>query len=361
MTSQSKIKVLIVDDSSTARNLLKLLLSEDPQFEIIGIVSNGREAVEFAEKEKPDVISMDIHMPEMNGFEATREIMENNPVPIVIVSTAYNPNETQLSFKALEAGALKIMPRPFGPGHPDFLKHGKSYRSILKSLSEVKVIKRHRSNLAHSEVRQQEQKNLAQPNKELYRDTCGVVAIGSSAGGPSALQVILNTIKQDFPAPILIVQHIEKGFAEGFAHWLGTVTQIPVCIPKNGETLMPGCAYLPSGDHHLGVSKEGIAFISSAPAENGLRPSVSFLFRSVGTHYGKRAVAIMLSGMGRDGAEELKYMKDMGAYTIVQDEESALVYGMPGEAIRLNAFCRILPPERMARAITEQVNSFKKH
>ncbi len=362
MSKEAKIRVLIVDDSVTARNLLKLLLSEDPQFEVIGIVSDGAQAIAFLEKEKPDVISMDIHMPVMNGFEATRQIMSNNPVPIVIVSTAFSPNETDLSFKALEAGALTILPRPIGPGHPDFQRNGKIYRSTLKSLSEVKVIRRHGGKFIPREIRETDQnKSDCRPDVEQDQLTGNLVAIGASAGGPGALQTILKSITPDFPAPILIVQHIDKGFAEGFAQWLGHASSVPVSIPKDGDRLLPGRVYLAAGDHHLGVKRVGVADMSSSSPEHGLRPAVSFLFRSAGAVYGKNAVAILLSGMGRDGAAELKILKELGSFTIVQNEETALVYGMPGEAIRLHASCRVLPPERMVQAILNQFNSLKKH
>ncbi len=361
MINKDKIGVLIVDDSITARNLLKILLNEDPQFEIIGIVSNGSEAVAFVKTEKPDVISMDIHMPVMNGFEATRQIMSTNPVPIVIVSTAYNPSETQLAFKALEAGALTILPRPIGPGHPDFLKHGKTYRTTLKSLSEVRVIRRHQSGskpVEDSDKYLKFDKNTGTEERKSIASK--IVAIGASAGGPAALQAIMKSLPSDFPAPILVVQHIDKGFAEGFAQWLGEMSKIPVIIPKDGERLLPGHVYLPSGDHHLGVKQEGIVSISSASPEHGLRPAVSYLFRSVGSVYGNNTTAILLSGMGLDGARELKKLKELGAFTIVQNEETSLVYGMPGEAIRLHASCRILPPEQMIQAILNQFTSLAK-
>lgn len=362
MTKEGKIRVLIVDDSTTARNLLKILLLEDPRFEIMGIVSNGVEAVDFVAREKPDIISMDIHMPVMNGFEATRQIMEQHPVPIVIVSTTFNASETQLSFKALEAGALAILPRPIGPGHPDFEKHGKSYRSTLRSLSEVRVIRRRGAGSKSPEPRsdgeiKQTEEEVRVQNLKSHR----IVAIGTSAGGPAALQVIMSSIPKEFPASILIVQHIDKGFAEGFAQWLGQASSIPVSIPKDGDKLLPGHAYLASGDHHLGVKKEGVVAVSNASPEHGLRPSVSFLFRSVAKAYGTNAVAMLLSGMGHDGAQELKHLREAGAFTIVQNEETALVYGMPGEAIRLQAACRVLPPDRMVHAITNYFNSLVNH
>lgn len=362
MTGKEKIRVLIVDDSITARNLLKLLLSEDPLFEVIGILSNGSEAVEFAKRERPDVISMDIHMPVMNGFEATREIMEVSPVPIVIVSTAYNPNETRLSFQALEAGALTILPRPMGPGHPDFVKQAKNFRNTLKSLSEVRVVRRTRPPLNRGETKPV---NHADLTKTVLRQeekvSTPIVVIGASAGGPSALQLILQSVPSGFPSPILIVQHIDKGFAEGFAQWLSQSSSVPVTIPKDGDKLLPGHAYLPSGDHHLGLKGAGVVALSSSAPENGLRPSVSYLFRSAAAHYGSNTVAVLLSGMGRDGAKELKNLKEIGAFTLVQDSETALVYGMPGEALRLQASCIVLPPERMIQAILSQINSLMKH
>jgi len=360
MEREKLIRVLIVDDSVTARNLLKLLLSMDPRIEIAGMVSNGKEAVSFVEKEKPDVISMDIHMPVMNGFEATRQIMATNPVPIVIVSSAYNSSETQLSFKALEAGALTILPRPVGPGHVDFERDGKRYLFTIKSLSEVRVVRR-RQGQPPSTFEQPKPSSYVATSQEKQAEniTGGIVAIGASAGGPSALQLIMEGVPSDFPFPILIVQHIDKGFAEGFAQWLGQLSSVPVIIPQDGDRLLPGRAYLAPGDHHLGVREKGIVTLSKEVPDHGLRPSVSYLFRSVGDCYGKRAMALLLSGMGQDGAKELKTLKEMGAFTIVQDKESCLVYGMPGEAIHLEASCHVLPPEKMIQAIIDHSHHFQ--
>jgi two-component system chemotaxis response regulator CheB len=168
-----------------------------------------------------------------------------------------------------------------------------------------------------------------------------VVAIGASAGGPLALQTILNQIPPNFSLPILIVQHIDANFAAGFCDWLNSSSGVPVHIACHGEKLLPGHAYLPSGDAHLGVVEEGIVSVTHDPPESNLRPSVNYLFRSVAKVYGGKAIAVLLSGMGTDGAKELRGLKDVGAFTIVQDESSSLVHGMPGEAIRLGAACLV--------------------
>lgn len=361
MTEDKKIRVLIVDDSPTARILLKTLISEDKRLEVAGIVSNGAEAISFLERERPDVISMDIFMPVMDGLEATRHIMASCPVPIVIVSSEYNAGENQLSFKALEAGALTILPRPVGPGHPEYIRQGKTYRSTLRSIAEVKVIKRIRKGIRVPRLHpdsptEDQQTTFKKPGTETGR----IVVIGASAGGPSALQTILKSMPAVFPVPVIIVQHIDKGFADGFARWLELSSGKPIRVPSDREPLLPGSIYLPPADRHLGVREEAIAMVSDDPPESGLRPSVNYLFRTTAKVYGARSVAILLSGMGQDGAAELKHLKEIGAYTLVQDMDTSLVYGMPGEAVRIGAACHVVPPDQMIPKIINHLSPLNK-
>ncbi len=345
------------------QNLLKGILNDDPRFEVTGIVQNGQQAVEFVIKNPPDVVSMDMYMPVMNGVEATRLIMRNTPVPIVIVSSFYTVSEIQMSFNILEAGALTILSKPFGPGHPEFMQTARIYRNTLKMMSTVKVVPRN-STLLRTRNTQVEPTRIQDPKHSQISDNKHVnnvdsfykiIAIGASAGGPQAVQEILNGLPKNLPVPVLIVQHIDFNFAAGFCDWLNTSSNLPVHIARNDDRLLPGHVYLPPGDHHLGLQREGVASVSKQPPEKGLRPAVSFLFKQVYAVYEKNAICILLSGMGADGAVELKILHDAGALTIAQDPQSALVHGMPGEAIRLGGAELILSPAEIIKKIIEIV------
>ena len=330
------INVLIVEDSVTAQSLLKGILSGDPEFHVLDVVANGQQAVSAVARLRPDVVSMDICMPVMDGLEATRQIMQRTPVPIVIISSQYQTSDLAMSFSILKAGALTILPRPVGPTHPDYIQTSRTYRNTLRMMAGIKV------SVQRSVTVSPVTDKILRPErtkKEAYRRTFDqeIIAIGASAGGPIALQAILSRIPSDFPKPLLIVQHIDTNFAKGFCDWLNATSGVPVSIVRNRENLLPGHAYLPPGGAHLGLIEKGVACVNTDPPELNLRPSVNHLFRDVARCYGNKAIAILLSGMGSDGAKEMKRLKDAGALTIAQDEQSALVHGMPGEAIRMDA------------------------
>ncbi len=344
-----KIRVLIVEDVVTVQGLLKGILAQDPAFEVIGTVADGEKAVRFVASLHPDVVSMDIFMPVMDGVEATMLIMQQNPVPIVIVSSLYNPDEVSMSFKILEAGALTILPKPFGPGHPLYTQTAKNYRNTLKLMSEIKVEKRrvlYNSIGPHLEAESSVLRSGSHPFEEFK-----IIAIGASAGGPVVIREILRDLPKNFPLPILLVQHIDANFTNGFCDWLNSTSNLQVIIAQNRQKMLPGHVYMAPGDHHLGLESEGIISITKAPPEKGLRPAVSYLFNQVARIYKKNVIAILLSGMGSDGAPELKMLRENGAFTIAQDEATSLVHGMPGEAIRIGGACKILSPARIVEEL----------
>lgn len=340
------INVLIVDDSVVVRQYLKNILESDRDIRVIGTAKNGMEAVRAIKEIKPDVVTMDINMPEMNGFEATRRIMETNPIPIVIVTASYSRSDVEKSFLSMEAGAVAILEKPFGEGHPDSRRTEDELIQTVKLMSEVKVVKRWKR------IRKTEASEIS-PDKNLRnrRKKINVVAIGASTGGPLVIKTILSGLRKGYTAPILIVQHIAEGFLEGLIEWLGQTINLPMHIAVHDEYLLPGHIYFAQNDFHLGVDARDRIKLSKSKPENGIRPSVSYLFRSVMNSFDGDAVGILLSGMGKDGAMELKMMKDNGAVTIAQDKESSIVHGMPGEAISLGGATHILPPEEIAATL----------
>ena len=349
------IKTLVVDDSKVIREFMIHLLSSDPEIQIIGIACNGNEAIDFVREKRPDVITMDIHMPEMDGYEATRIIMETNPTPIVVVSGSLKVNDVANSFKLFEAGALAVVLRPPGIEDAGYYDASKALINTVKLMSEIKVVRR----FPKRTIDQYKPIILNQPINPEIRNI-QLIAIGASTGGPVVLQKILSELPENIPVPILIVQHIAKGFIKGFRDWLSNTSKIPLTIAKDGEQLYPGIGYIAPDDFQMGI-ESGLKILLSNPIESGLCPSVNFLFHSVAEVLGPNAVGILLSGMGKDGAKELKTMKGKGAITIVQNEASCVVYGMPAEAVKLGAVDYILSPDKIKEILNElfsEVNGF---
>ena len=335
------IKVLIVEDSKVEQEFLVHILTSDPAIQVVGVADNGEEAIEAAKQKRPDVITMDIHMPKVDGFEATREIMETVPTPIVIVSASTSAKELASTFRAMEAGALAVVLLPPGIGHPEHKTAAGELIRTVKLMSEIKVVKRHPA------VKRRVLPPTAKMEVRKRDVQIQAIAIGASTGGPTVLQQILSGFPRNLPVPVLMVQHIASGFTKGFVEWLSSTSHFPVQIALHGEYPLPGHGYVAPDGFHLGIGNGPRIVLSDHAPENGLRPSVAYLFRSVAQTLGPRAAGILLTGMGRDGAAELKEMKDRGAVTIVQDEESSIIFGMPGEAVALNAHTYILPPDKI--------------
>lgn len=344
--TRNAIRVLIVEDSPVIREFLSNVLRSDPQLKVECTARTGEEAVAKVKECEPDIVTMDIHMPEMDGFEATRKIMETHPVPIVIVSRTTSIHEVSTMFRALEAGALTVVPSPYGFGHPEHEKSAEELIKTVKLMSEVKVVKRWRR--AAFDRKERVIAPSAAEESAVSRAEIKIVAIGSSTGGPLVLQTILSRLPKNFPAPVVIVQHIASGFLSGMAEWLAQSTPLSLHIAEHGMKLEPGHAYLAPDNLHMGVEKNSHVVLTRDTPENGMRPSVSYLFRTVAENFGKYAAGVLLTGMGKDGAEELKFMRENGAVTIAQDYESSVVHGMPGAAIKLDAAKFVLPPEEIA-------------
>ncbi|MEA1652137.1 chemotaxis-specific protein-glutamate methyltransferase CheB [Nitrospirillum sp. BR 11164] len=338
------IRVVVAEDSPTLREYLVSILSGEPDIEVVAIAVDGLQAVEAVARHRPDVVTMDIHMPRLGGLAATRRIMEETPCPIVVVSSTMS-DHVAATFRALDAGAVAFVHRPVGVGHPRQAIEAAELAQTVRLMAEVKVVRR----WANPSKLPREPVARPMPEAALLGGTRpAVVAIGASTGGPVALQAILAGLPADFPIPLLAVQHISPGFVGGFADWLASGSALPVQVAKAGDVPRPGHFYLAPDNAHMGLGLDGTIQLDHGAPENSARPAVSHFFRSVTRVHGARAVGVLLSGMGVDGAMELREMRDAGAVTFAQDKESSIVHGMPGAAIALGGATAVLKPDDIA-------------
>jgi two-component system chemotaxis response regulator CheB len=342
------IRVLVAEDSSTARALLVSILNDDAgRFNVVGEAKNGIEALALTRLLRPDVVTMDIQMPLLDGVEATRRIMIEVPTPVVVVSGS-DVLQVETSMNALRAGALAVIEKPAGLGHPAFDEQRRMLLDTVGLMAGVKVVRQF--------DRQERPAVPARPPiNEGARSRFNAVAIATSTGGPAALSAILSKLPAEFPIPILVVQHIAHGFVGGLATWLDSSSGLRVKIAEADEVLASGTAYLAPDDRHLGVTAAGRVLLSSAPAAGGFRPSGTFLFESVAKVFGPATLALILTGMGRDGLEGLRRVKDLGGSVIAQDAASSVVFGMPAAAIEAGLADEIVGLDELAARILQLV------
>ena len=345
------LRVLVVDDSPTARALIAAILSNDDKLTIAGEASSGHEAVEMTAQLRPDVITMDIHMPGMGGFDATKQIMIDTPTPIVIVSASTMVDEVALGMRALRAGALTLLNKPPGPEAANYEEACSDLVDTVKSMADVKVVRHVRSSQSEMPLGTTEGSDSSEPANEDWSAAShgdpvfgprvsdassvrGIIAIAASTGGPPAIQQVLANLPADFSLPILVVQHIAKGFSDGFTQWLDSTVALPVTTAQVGVPLSVGQVYVAPEEGHLGVSQSRAIEISDSPPIAGFRPSASYLFNSVARVYRDAALAVIMTGMGSDGLDGLRVVKQSGGTVIAQDEATSVVFGMPGAALQ---------------------------
>jgi two-component system chemotaxis response regulator CheB len=347
------IRLLLVEDSPVALAILQRTLRGAPDIEVVGVARNGQEALAMIPMVKPTMICTDLHMPKMNGLELTQEVMSRFPCPILVVSASVQEEDTQNVFRILEAGALDIFPKPRTGLASEYEKSKAELLAKIRVLSGVSVFTQRRRPAPAAPLAAPLYPAAPAPLADIR--TPRILAIGASTGGPQALLGILSQLPKTFPVPILCVQHISDGFLQGLVDWLDSNCALQVTIAAPGELPQPGQVYFPPERHHLELDSRGqIALTPGAPVA-GHCPSVTVMFRAVAAHYRRSAVGVLLTGMGRDGADGLLALSQAGGLTIAQDEASCVVFGMPKEAIALGAAQQVLALNAIAPFLLSQV------
>ncbi|MEO8701151.1 MAG: chemotaxis-specific protein-glutamate methyltransferase CheB [Kofleriaceae bacterium] len=339
------LRVLVAEDSPTARRLLVSLLRADPEIEVVGEACDGAEAVELCKKLRPDLVTMDIDMPVMDGVEATRRIMVEAATAVVMVSSL-EPADVKRSMNALDAGALAVLAKPGGPNTPRFDRERTELLATIEAMAKVKLVRRwpavppYRSATATS---------TGAPGHDV-----AVIGLVASTGGPNALRIVLTALPAEFAPPILVVQHIAAGFANGLAEWLAATTARNVKIASHGEPLANSTVYVAPDDRHLEAERHRIVVSDSAPVE-GFRPSGTRLFSSLASVFGSSAIGVILTGMGQDGVSGLRDMRDAGSTVLAQDEDSCDIFGMPGAAVKAGVVRTTTPLTEISGRLVELV------
>ncbi len=336
-----KIRVVIADDSLVAREMLAQILASDSGIEVVGQAKDGLEAVDLVERLRPDLVTMDIHMPRLDGLKATEKIMAYTPTPILVVSSSVHGEGMGRAFDALDLGALEVIKKPEPRDWADLDRIGREVIRRIKVLANVRVI---------THIRGRRAASTAPVVTIGSKASKAIVAIGSSTGGPSALLAVLGRLPETLPVPIVVAQHIADGFVPGLVSWLDAGCRIQVKAAEEGMRVEPGTAYFAPTGMNMAMDGAIVRFVK--PRSDQLYiPSADTLFQSVAASYANRSIGVLLTGMGADGAEGLKLMRNAGANTIAQDEATCTVFGMPKAAIDIGAAERVMPINSIAEGI----------
>ncbi|MEO5362482.1 MAG: chemotaxis-specific protein-glutamate methyltransferase CheB [Magnetococcus sp. DMHC-8] len=348
------IRVLIVDDSPIARVVLAKMINAAPDMEVVGSAVNGEDALTLIPRLQPQVICTDLHMPKMDGLSLTREVMMRHPLPILVVSVSVHQNDNdQNIFELLEAGAIDVFPKPRGGLESAGDSLIQELATKIRILSGVVPIRRHRSAVQAAkggpgERRAGEVLPVSSLASRVPVAAPALVAIGASTGGPQALLTVFSGLPAGFPLPVLCIQHISHGFLDEMVSWLNLHTPLTVQVAQSGEKPLPGHIYFSPEDRHLTISERGGFVLDAGTAQDTHRPAVDVTFHSVAQVYQSSGIGVLLTGMGRDGADGLLAIARSRGTTIAQDEESCVVFGMPKQAIDLGAAGKVLPVTAIA-------------
>jgi two-component system chemotaxis response regulator CheB len=343
ISEKRQIRVLVVDDSPTVCDVVTRLLSSDEDIVVVDTATDGKAAVDKVKRLHPDIVTMDIEMPGMNGFDAIEHIMAFNPVPIVVLTASMWGRGQGYAYQALELGAVAVLPKP-----RNLMDLNQKFVDEVKILSRASVITHVRGKLKTN----RHARATVQPRRSSDNRAVGIVC---STGGPNALRSVLGGLPADIPAGIVVVQHISEGFDKELTHWLSELCAIEVTEVGHGELIRPGVAYIcPAGRHTVIRENETLALDDSPPLEC-FRPSGDLMLSSMSRVYGTNTVGVILTGMGRDGAMGMKSIRDARGRTIAQDEQTSLIFGMPRAAIELGVIDRIEPLGLISDAIMESL------
>ncbi|GBC93926.1 Chemotaxis response regulator protein-glutamate methylesterase [bacterium HR15] len=363
----SKIRVLVVDDSLFMRRMISELLTRDPDIEVVGAARDGQEGLELARQLKPDVITLDVEMPLMDGITMLERLMQEQPTPVVMVSSLTREG-AEITLQCLERGAIDFVTKPSGAISLDLYKVSSQ---IIEKVKTAARVPRHRlrahferpmlGSAPFSEPKITPNSSAgASPSKFRSVETCPLVVIGASTGGPRALSVLISQLPSDLIVPMLIIQHMPEGFTRSFAERLDKLTHLRVREAQEGDRIEAGMAYLAPGGHHLQVRRGGSLHLSTEPPLHGVRPAVDITLLSLAQNYSGKLVVAILTGMGNDGAMGVRALHAKGARILAEDERSCVVFGMPRAAIQTGCVHRVVPIEQMATAIAEEVQSICK-
>lgn len=363
------IRVLVVDDSAFMRRVLQGIISSDPDLQVCGEARDGRDAITQLESLKPDVISMDINMPHMDGLQATEVIMSSNPHPVLIVSSESREG-ADVTLKALQLGAIDFVSKPTSGIDLDMNSIQDELCRKLKMAAKVRVVR----TAARSAGQQQKpatervavtKTELAKPNGRSGSDAnhrgagkFPIVVVASSTGGPATLMKFIPAFPADFPGAVIVVQHMPGNFTSQFSKQLAEVSEIKVKEAEAGEIVVPGQVYVCPGSNHLRVSATGRVVLDDGPRIGGYRPCADLTLESVVAYSGPHAVAVILTGMGNDGSKGVQAVKAAGGYVIAQDESTAVIFGMPQEAIKTGAVDQVLPVDSIYPAVEKRVMAY---
>ncbi|MEM6446845.1 MAG: chemotaxis-specific protein-glutamate methyltransferase CheB [Cyanobacteria bacterium P01_D01_bin.123] len=354
------VKVLLVEDSPIARDVLRRLFASAPQIELVGVASSGCEALSLIPQVDPEVVCTDYYMKGMDGLELARQIMALYPRPILAISVAVGSEDTQIVGQLLQAGVLDVFPKPAAGLPSDYEKVKASLIAKIETLAGVKVFTRPLKTAAQRLADALPLRVPLSPSRALKLSSVSThrisaIAVGASTGGPQATHAILSQLPSTWPTPIFCTQHISEGFLTGLTSWMNDQCDIRVKIAEPGELALPGTAYYAPDNFHLEIEPSGRLKLADAPPIDRHRPSITAMFQSVALKYGRSACGILLTGMGRDGADGMKAIASAGGLTIAQDEDTSVVFGMPKEAIALGAIQNVLPITDVAPCLLDTV------
>jgi len=360
-----------VDDSALMRRFITTMLQQDPLIRVVGEAADGRQAISLIQELRPDVVTMDVWMPVMDGLATTEHLMAFCPTPILVLTASLASSEVDITFKMIAAGALEVVEKPSAAQARDLDRVSRDLIRRVKVLSRVKVITHPRGRRKPAEARAESSAELKRPRAasaprlnnppalpppSYEAQTFPVIVIGASTGGPRVLHQILSALPRELDAAVLVVQHIAEGFSAGMAEWLAGACQLPVSLASEARPIRPREVLVAPDQHDMLVTPDARVHLSASPLLIQ-RPSIDIAMQAAAEVFGPRAIGVLLTGMGRDGAYGMQAIRRRGGYTIAQDEASCVIYGMPRAAAQLGAVTESLAPPQIAGRLVELVKS----